>query len=78
VEAFEYGPPPHAGIAPGIDRLVMLLAGEDNIREVMAFPKNQAAVDVMLDAPSAVDEQQLRELNIQVKLPAEASPRPRS
>lgn len=66
LEAFEYGTPPHGGIAPGIDRVCMILAGEPNIREVMAFPKNQAARDVMADAPSPVEPQQLKELNLQV------------
>jgi aspartyl-tRNA synthetase len=64
LEAFEYGTPPHGGIAPGIDRLVMLLAGEPNIREVMAFPKTQTAADPMVGAPSPVSEAQLRELHI--------------
>ena len=68
LEAFEFGAPPHGGIAPGIDRLVMLLAGEPNIREVMAFPKTQSAADLMTQAPSPIGEEQLRDLHIKLDL----------
>ena len=69
IEAFEYGVPPHGGIAWGIDRVVMMLAGTDNIRDVIAFPKTQSMQDLMLGAPSPVDPEQLEELHIALRPP---------
>jgi aspartyl-tRNA synthetase len=68
MDAFRYGAPPHGGVAFGFDRWVALFAGTDSIRDVIAFPKNNAGRDVMNDSPSPLNEEQLRELNIQVKL----------
>ena len=67
INALSYGAPPHGGIAPGIDRIVMLLANEKNIREVTMFPMNQNAQDLMMKAPSEVSEDQLKELGIAIK-----------
>ncbi len=66
LDAFEYGAPPHGGIAPGVDRLVMLFCGAPNLREVIAFPKNQQAMDIMLGAPSPASERQIKDLHIRL------------
>ncbi len=68
INALSYGAPPHGGIAPGIDRIVMLLADEKNIREVTMFPMNQNAQDLMMNAPSNINEKQLKELNLSLKI----------
>jgi aspartyl-tRNA synthetase len=70
INAFKYGAPPHGGSAPGIDRIVMLLAGEPNIREVVLFPMNQRAEDLMMNAPGEVTPRQLRELHIRLVPPS--------
>ena len=69
LKALQYGAPPHGGIAPGIDRIVMLLAGASNLREVIMFPMNQQAQDLLMGAPSEVSAKQLRELHIRLALP---------
>jgi len=67
INALSFGAPPHGGIAPGIDRIVMLLANEKNIREVTMFPMNQNAQDLMMNAPSEISTEQLKELNLSLK-----------
>jgi aspartyl-tRNA synthetase len=69
LRALSYGAPPHGGIAPGVDRIVMLLCGEENLREVVPFPMNQRAEDLLMGAPSEVTTKQLRELHIRLNLP---------
>ena len=68
INALSYGAPPHGGIAPGVDRIVMLLADKENIREITLFPMNQNAQDLMMKAPSEVDEKQLKELGLKKDL----------
>ena len=68
LRALQYGAPPHGGIAPGIDRMVMLLCGEENLREVVMFPMNQQAEDLLMGAPSDVSPEQLKELSIRISL----------
>ena len=65
--AFKYGAPPHAGMAPGIDRIIMLLTGEENLREVQVFPPNVSGVDVLMGGPTEVTEQQLRETHLKIR-----------
>ncbi len=65
--AFCYGAPPHAGIAPGVDRMIMLIAGEESIREIIPFPMNKNAQDLMMGAPSEVEEKQLDDVHIMIK-----------
>ena len=66
-KAFQYGTPPHAGAAPGLDRMIMLIADSQNIREVIAFPKNKKARDVLMNAPSVVTKEQLDDVHIEIK-----------
>jgi aspartyl-tRNA synthetase len=69
LRALQYGAPPHGGIAPGLDRIVMLLCGEENLREVVLFPMNQRAEDLLMGAPSDVNPRQLKDLHIRLQLP---------
>lgn len=69
LNAFKFGAPPHGGCAPGVDRIVMMLANEPNLREVIAFPLNQQAQDLMMNAPGTVSDAQLKELHLKVNMP---------
>ncbi len=70
MDAFEYGAPPHGGIAFGLDRLVAILGGQETIRDFIAFPKNNSGRDVMIDAPAAIDNAQLQELSLKLDIKA--------
>src|SRR5437867_11885786 len=74
LNAFSYGAPPHGGSAPGIDRIVILIAGESNIREVIAFPMNQQAQDLLMQAPAPMPPERLKDLHIKLDLPPERPP----
>ena len=69
IKAFKHGAPPHGGLAPGVDRILMLLTHESNIREIIAFPMNQNAQDLLMGAPSEVRPEQLTDVHVQIKLP---------
>ena len=69
--AFTYGAPPHAGIAPGVDRMVMLIAGEESIREIIPFPMNKNAMDIMMGAPAEVEPRQLSDVHIKIDIKEE-------
>ena len=74
LDALKFGAPPHGGLALGLDRVIMHLVGTTNIRDVIAFPKTQNGADLMLDAPSEVDEKQLRDLHVKINMPVKIAP----